>query len=87
MLATATSPRRVVRPGRTVVYKLGVRPVTKQKGKASAKATSAAGPTLNLRVVLPPGVRYMKSATSPSLWAYGARGRKAKRQPVQADGE
>lgn len=81
-----TRPRRVVRPGRTVAYKVSIRPVTKQKGKAKAKANGAAGPNLNLRVVLPIGVRYMKSGTRPSfLTYYDAQGRKARRQPVQSN--
>lgn len=83
-LATATSPRRVVRPGRTVRYKVSLRPATKQP-KAKATSQAAGGPTLNLRVALPAGVRYMQSTTSPPLLAYSAGGRKAKRQPVLAN--
>jgi hypothetical protein len=73
----------MVRAGRTVRYKVSVRPNAKQ-GKAMTDQT--AGPTLNLRVVLPAGVHYVQSYTSPPLLAYGARGRKIKRQPVEAGG-
>lgn len=85
VLATATSPRRVARAGCTVVYKVNVcRTKAKELGKT--KAVGAAGPTLNLHVVLPTGVRYMKSSTTPLLRTHDAQGRKIKPQSVQADG-
>ncbi len=93
VLSAATKPRRMARPGRTIRYKVSVRPAaTKQakvkgtKAKVPSGSQSAAGPTLNLRVALPAGVRYMRSSTYPPLLTHDARGRKARRQPVQADG-
>lgn len=86
-LVAATQPRRVVRPGRTVQYKVRVRPtkmMKKAKRKESGAGGQAAGPVLNLRLVLPPGARYLTSITSPPLLASDAPGRKVRRQPVQA---
>jgi hypothetical protein len=56
----------------------------KTKRKESGTGGQAAGPALNLRMVLPPGARYIKSTTSPPLLASDAQGRKVRRQPVQA---
>ncbi len=86
-LVAVTQPRRVVRPGRTLRYKVRVRPaktMKKAKRKESGAGGQATGPVLNLRLVLPPGVRYLKSITSPPLLASDAPGRKVRRQPVQA---
>ena len=90
-LASAPQLRRVVRPGRTVQYKVRVRSTTKTKKQAKPKGSGtggqAAGPTLNLRIVLPLGARYVKSTTFPPLLVSDTQGRKMKRQPVQeADG-
>jgi hypothetical protein len=70
-----------VRPRRTVLYKVHVRPATKH-----AITRKAAGLILNLRVVLPAGVHYVKSKTVPQLYASNSSGRKAKSKPVLSDG-
>eukprot|EP00624_Nannochloropsis_granulata_P005654 evm.model.NODE_40385_length_66094_cov_35.488079.2 len=52
--------------------------------KESGAGGQAAGPVLNLRLVLPPGANYLRSVTSPPLLASDATGHKMRRQPVQA---
>lgn len=88
VLTTATSPRRTVRPGRIIRYRVRVRSAVKKarQRKHSAAGGQGAGPTLNLRVALPARVRYIQSSTFPALMTYNSRGRKSKLQPVQADG-
>lgn len=78
-----------MRAGRAVLYTVKIRPTTKTTKDGIAKGRVGgqdAGSTLNIRVVLPARVRYVQSKASPPLLAYSARGRKMRRQPVQADG-
>lgn len=81
LLASSTSPRTNVHPGRILKYKVSVRPAAKQK--FAAKPPSTGGPTLNLRVTLPVGVQYVKSSTFPLLRTTNANGSKAKSTPVK----
>ena len=67
-MTTSTSPRTRVRPSRYVRFTVGLRQTTKSTSKVQ-KGTAPAGqtPTLALRVSLPAGVRYVKSAVHPKL--------------------
>lgn len=87
VLAAATSPRRTVRRGRILRYKIRIRSAVKQaERKHSAGEGQGAAPILSLRVVLPAGLRYVKSGTSPPIMRYDTQGRKEKLWPVEADG-
>jgi hypothetical protein len=94
MLAVKTHPKRVVKPGRIVRYKLKVYPATtknKTGGETAVKpkaSNTSSASTLNLRVVLPTGVTYIKSKTSRPSYSPEGSGRKVtKLRPiVEEDG-
>lgn len=90
VLASKTSPRRMARPGRILNYKVRLTPAVRAKGVAKTKKgalTSGSGSStiLSLRVMLPTGVRYVKSSVSPPLLTTGAKHRRKVKRTATLD--